>query len=45
MQDNYIELSIRYLVHPKKARNVESEVWNKILEANNNGKIKLYIKE
>ena len=45
VQDNYIELSIRYLVHPKKARNVESDVWNKILEANNNGKIKLYIKE
>lgn len=45
VQNEYIELSIRYLVHPKKARNVESEVWNKILEANNNGKIKLYIKE
>lgn len=29
--DDHIELSVRYLVHPKKARNVESDIWNKIL--------------
>lgn len=40
--DNHIELNIRYLVHPKKARNVESDMWNKILNAAHEGKIELY---
>lgn len=40
--DNYIELSIRYLVHPKKSRNVESDIWNKILIAKDKKKISLY---
>lgn len=31
--DNHIELYIRYLVHPKKARNVEDELWCAILNA------------
>ena len=30
--DNHIELTIRYLMHPKKGRFVESVIWNKILE-------------
>lgn len=40
--DNHIEFYIRYLVHPKKNRYVEDDVWTKILEANKEGKIKLY---
>ncbi|MEG2847220.1 MAG: mechanosensitive ion channel [Bacilli bacterium] len=31
--DNHIELQIRFLMHPKKARYAESQVWNEILEA------------
>ena len=42
--DDHIELSVRYLVHPKKARNVESDIWNKILAAKNKNKIELYNK-
>lgn len=40
--DNYIELQIRYLVHPKKARFVESTLWNYILQAYKNNEIELY---
>ena len=40
--DNYVLLTMRFLVHPKKVRNVESELWNQILISSNNGKIKLY---
>lgn len=40
--DNYVLLTMRFLVHPKKVRNVESEIWNQILLSTNNGKIKLY---
>lgn len=39
--DNHVTLNVRYLVHPKKARNVESEIWNQILIANSEGKITL----
>lgn len=39
--DDYVNLSIRYLVHPKKARNVESEIWSQILELNKENKITL----
>lgn len=42
--DDYVLLSVRYLVHPKKARNVESDIWNDILELNKTNKIKLYQK-
>ncbi len=35
-------LSIRYLVHPKKARYVASMIYNKIYEANKKGDVKLY---
>lgn len=37
-----IELTVRYLIHPKKARYVESTIWEQILKANSNGEIKLY---
>lgn len=40
--DDHIELTIRYLMHPKKARYVESVIWNKILEGYKNNKIDLF---
>ena len=43
--DNYVLLTIRFLVHPKKVRNVENEIWNQVLNAVNCGKIKLYSAE
>lgn len=39
---DHIELSIRFLIHPKKTRYVESQLWNKILIAQKEGKITLY---
>ena len=39
--DNHIELTIRYLMHPKKGRFVESVIWNKILEGYKDKKIDL----
>lgn len=39
--NDYVVLTIRFLVHPKKVRNVESEIWNQILNSVNSGKIKL----
>ena len=41
--DNHVKLTIRFLCHPKKVRNIESDLWNKILLANKEGKIKLFI--
>lgn len=40
--DNYVELTIRYLMHPKKSRFVESVIWNKIYLAYKDGKIDLF---
>lgn len=40
--DNHIELSIRYLVHPKKIRLVENDVWLKIIDSYQKGQLKLY---
>lgn len=40
--DSHIELYLRYLVHPKKARNVQDEINLKILEEYQKGNIKLY---
>ena len=40
--DDHIELTIRYLMHPKKVRFVESVIWNKILEAYKEGNIDLF---
>lgn len=42
--DDHIELILRYLVHPKKARDVEEEINGKVLEEYRKGNIKLYIK-
>lgn len=43
--EDKIELTLRYLIHPKKARYVESVIWNKILEAYKNNEIELYKKD
>lgn len=42
IKDSHVELQLRYLVHPKKARNVKDEIVLKILEENKKGTIKLY---
>lgn len=39
---DHIELTIRYLMHPKKGRYVESVIWNKILEKYKEGEFGLY---
>ncbi len=39
---DYIVLTIRYLAHPKKARNIESQIWNTIYESAKEGQIDLY---
>lgn len=41
--DGHIELTVRYLMHPKKARYIESVIWNKIYNAYKDGLINLYI--
>lgn len=40
--DNYVELQIRFLIHPKKMRYVESQLWNYILIAHAEKRITLY---
>lgn len=40
--DDHIELQIRYLIHPKKARYVASSIWNKILESYRKKEIELF---
>lgn len=40
--DNYVELTIRYLMHPKKSRFVESVIWNKIYLAYKEGNLDLF---
>lgn len=42
VDDNKIILSLRFLVHPKKTRIVESDIWNNILIANKKKKIVLF---
>lgn len=41
----HVELTVRYLMHPKKSRYVESVIWNKIYSAYKEGKIDLYLEE
>ena len=40
--DNYIELTVRYLVHPKKARYVNSNLWNNIIASYQKKEIAIY---
>ena len=42
INESHIELSLRYLVHPKKIRIVQNEIYLKVLEEYNKGNIKLY---
>lgn len=42
VEEDHIVLELRYLVHPKKARFVESTIWNNILIAYKNNEIELY---
>lgn len=42
--DNHVELILRFLMHPKKARYIESVIWNKIYLGYREGKINLYVK-
>lgn len=41
IKDNHIILKLRYLVNPKKARIVESYIWNEILKEYKNNNIQL----
>ena len=40
--ENHIELTVRYLIHPIKARYIHSVISNKVLEAYQAGEIELY---
>ncbi|MGM9878485.1 MAG: mechanosensitive ion channel family protein [Bacilli bacterium] len=42
LTEDYVDLTIRYLAHPKKARHIESQIWNKIYENAKEGKLDLY---
>ena len=43
--ENHIDLIIRYLVHPKKERTVEDELWKEIINNYKEKKLDLYINE
>lgn len=45
IKDKYVSMNIRYLVHPKKKRNVINEINNQLLKLNKEGKIRLYIEK
>ncbi len=45
INNDHITLEARYLVHPKKARNVEDMIYNAIIEANKKGELKLFIND
>lgn len=45
IKDKYVSMNIRYLVHPKKKRNVINEINNQLLKLNEKGKISLYIEK
>lgn len=45
INDKYVSMNIRYLVHPKKKRNVINEINNQLLKLNEEGKISLYIEK
>ena len=41
--DDHVELNVRFLMHPKKARYIESVIWNKIYLSYKAKKINLYM--
>ena len=42
IEESHIEFSLRYLVHPKKIRIVQNEIYLKVLEQYRKGNLKLY---
>lgn len=44
LTDEYVELTIRYLAHPKKERIIESSIWTEIYERAKNNELDLYTK-
>lgn len=45
IKDKYVSMNIRYLVHPKKKRNVINEINNQLLKLNEERKISLYMEK
>lgn len=45
IMDKYVSMHVRYLVHPKKKRNVVNDINNQLLKLNNDGVIDLYIEK
>ena len=43
VQDNHIELSLRFLTHPKKTRIIEDYLWTNILKEYKENKIDLFV--
>ena len=41
--DSHVELTVRYLMHPKKSRYIESVIWNKIYTSYKEGTINLFV--
>ena len=42
IEDSHVELSLRYLVHPKKIRTVQDQIYLSVLDEYKNGNIQLY---
>lgn len=42
---SYVSLYIRFLIHPKKKRNIENEIWNEIYKCYNNKELSLYVEK
>ena len=45
IEKSYIEMFLRYLVHPKKARGVQNEIHTRIVEEYQKGNLPLYIED
>lgn len=45
LTDECVILTIRYLAHPKKARHIESQIWNKIYENAKDNNLELFTKD
>lgn len=42
---SYVPLYIRFLIHPKKKRNIENEIWSEIYKCYNNKELSLYVEK
>ena len=45
MNKECVTLTIRYLAHPKKARNIESSIWNEIYKKEKENKLDIYLEK